>query len=133
MNYFYSNFNFIQYSFSYAELSNNHQPIADDTSSATSGLVDLTVNCIATPSDRANLARSNISCPPLKVPVKHTHRKREKNWKVGRYLSPILLNSKKKCKKSNKKKSISFNKKHIQWGYQIFSCLCNRWAKNVLH
>lgn len=79
MNYFYSNFNFIQYSFSYAELSNNHQPIADDTSSATSGLVDLTVNCIATPSDRANLARSNISCPPLKVPVKHTHREREKN------------------------------------------------------
>lgn len=46
----------------------NHQPIADETSSATSGLVDLTVNCIATPSDKTNFARNRISNPPRKQP-----------------------------------------------------------------
>lgn len=43
--------------------------MADVTSSATSGSVVRTVSCIVTPSDSASFDRTNISAPPLNVPV----------------------------------------------------------------
>lgn len=51
-----------------------YQPMADVTSSAISAFVVRTVNCIVTPSARANFARSNTSCPPRKTPEMKTNK-----------------------------------------------------------
>lgn len=61
----------------------------DETSSATSADVDLTVICIATPSDNANFARSKISCPPRNMPG--TNKKRRKTISFNKYQKDIEL------------------------------------------
>ena len=49
---------------------NFYQPMVAVMSSETSGSCDLTVNCIFTPSESANLARTKTSMPPRKTPTK---------------------------------------------------------------
>lgn len=53
-----------------------YQHITDEMSSATSGLVDRTVNWIVTSSARANRARNNTSKPPRNVPILEGNDKR---------------------------------------------------------
>jgi len=45
-------------------------PTAEVTSSATSGLVDLTVSCIVSPSASASFALTSMSYPPRYTPEK---------------------------------------------------------------
>ena len=57
-------------------------PMVAVMSSETSGSCDLTVNCIFTPSESANLARTKTSMPPRKTPTKEI---KELNLRISTY------------------------------------------------
>ena len=63
----------------------NFYPMVAVMSSETSGSCDLTVNCIFTPSESANLARTKTSMPPRKTPTKELNLE-VRLWKVESFL-----------------------------------------------